>query len=659
MPGDYPKYWQGEGGYRAPGLDQGEPIYYNNPSPPPSPIAPKPKPDFTQTKYPAKSAIKFYGGESFPVRSVSKEAAGENEASESVKITNDTPFGAVGNDRSYTRITKSPSLQNAVVPEPVQVDDVSDSSTDGSNDDQWNSFSFGVVSDTITYHDPYEGREGDFARKTHAMKKIERMMGNGYSAKERAGEPSPPSRVRRGLYKRTYEPFSPSIEESSSETQHAVSKSRKRVENDIVVEVIAPNEDPDALFYPSYFEPVADEAFLTNYGYDRRLYSIPTLRRIEAFERSAVAAGTFDPSPDNPFTPRLRLVIHDGIDDDDCGCEEDDVDEVDCGCEEVGDDLFDFDEEDFCDDEVVIYDDEDDFYLDEANDFYDDEDDFYDRDEEDFYDRDERTFNDFNNFGDRRFSDRSYTDRSYGDRSYGDRGFTVRGYDRGDDFFGRGFNFGNVGFFNGPDFGPFLAKRDWPQHIQEKASKMMNNAKEMQEKGQVVMDNDPKYQESLKEKEMQKEREMAAQASPADSNPAPPQVSKAAPAANKKAFPGGTGRGGNLPPAPQANQPAGEMRVKQPMQPNNPGQPRQPEHKQPEHKQPAHPNHGQQQPRPQRQAQPQQPKKQPQQGNFPQQGFPQKYGKAGKGFKKAAPPKLQRRDTIIPAGYVLITDYHP
>ncbi|PUU74542.1 hypothetical protein B9Z19DRAFT_434795 [Tuber borchii] len=205
--GDYPKYWQGE--YYTPG--EHEAMHYEPASGPASG-----RPDFTKTKYPAKEAIKYYSGGSFPIKSV-EEAANdaipkpklENTSSNNIKITNDTPLGPVNNDKSYTRITKS-SSHGGPKPAPavagkgvVEADDAAGptASEEDASDDLWNSFSFGVVSDTLNYHDPYEGRKGDYKRKTNAISKIEKMMGKEYSQKEIAeasGTSTPShSRVRR------------------------------------------------------------------------------------------------------------------------------------------------------------------------------------------------------------------------------------------------------------------------------------------------------------------------------------------------------------------------------------------------------------------------------------------------------------------------------
>lgn len=130
---------------------------------------------------------------------------------QNVKIKNATPSG--DNDKSFTRITKSsgPGVIGKKKKAPVESSEVPAKKSGGletiadaavpefngaaeaaedrdredeAEPDNWNSFSLGVVSDTLVYHDPYENREGGFERKTNAMDKIEKMMGRDYSKKD-------------------------------------------------------------------------------------------------------------------------------------------------------------------------------------------------------------------------------------------------------------------------------------------------------------------------------------------------------------------------------------------------------------------------------------------------------------------------------------------
>ncbi|PWW78227.1 hypothetical protein C7212DRAFT_345061 [Tuber magnatum] len=192
--GNYPKYWQGEP--YAPGTNQEPTRYDGYPEPELAPAPAQPHPDLTGTKHPAREAIKHYSGQNFPTKSVAEttddeapKPGPENISSNNIKITNDTPVGAADKSKSYTRITKSPSLSSPA-PAPshticgrrvVTDEDAlelvnSRGDADDDEDDPWKSFSFGVVSDTLNYYDPYEGREGFYDRKTNAISKIEKMM---------------------------------------------------------------------------------------------------------------------------------------------------------------------------------------------------------------------------------------------------------------------------------------------------------------------------------------------------------------------------------------------------------------------------------------------------------------------------------------------------
>ncbi|KAG0643337.1 hypothetical protein HOY80DRAFT_462685 [Tuber brumale] len=365
--GNYPKYWQGES--YTPGSNR-EPAYYNWNAEPEPETAP-PHPDFAGTRHPAKGAIKYYGAQNFPTKSVAEptdadtpkpEPEPENASSSNIKITNDTPSGPAKNDKSYTRITKSSSVGGpgpapAIAEKKVVTDkgdgDDAGSTTSGEDvsDDLWNSFSFGVVSDTLNYHDPYEGREGEYKRKTNAISKIEKMMGKEYSAKEiaDASSTSTPSnsRVRRrGLphRRRTANP-----EPIAYQRLTTIKEEEEEEEK--------------------YYEPEYDNDHIRIFGYDIRGYDLPTLKLIDAYEREAHKAGVFRPFMYNPHIPDLTM-------------------------------------------------------------------------------------------------DADGNWKTPAARQ------------------------------------PYLTKRGWPEHIRAKAEKMMHSAKNMQEKGQLVIDNDPTYQKSLREKEL-------------------------------------------------------------------------------------------------------------------------------------------------------------
>lgn len=202
-----------------------------------------------------------------------------------------------------------------------------------------------------------------------------------------------------------------------------------------------------------------------------------------------------------------------------------------------------------------------------------------------------------------------------------------------------------------------LSKRDWPEHIQEKALKMMDSASNMQTKGQKTIDNDPAYQESLKAKNPAPEPAPAPKSSfpvapkskgPQQAPPKPPPSSQGPPPQQKKK-PVGSGGNGLVPPGkagklgkakgqspppqqqgprPQPNQkqpnqqqqPRTQKSPKAPRPPSDPNQPRQPGHKQPNQQQPNGDmarNTGN--------------SRQPQQGNFPSQDLPRK-GTKGSGL---------------------------
>lgn len=198
--GDYPKYWQGEA-YNPEVAPN-----YNGYTGPAAAVAPETerkeqRPSFTDTKYPAREAIKHYSGTAFPG---SGSGASEDSANgQNIKITNDTPSD---NDKSYTRITKGPGVglrKKKTSAKPAEeedkepehrsggLEDIADLATprfDGTipseeqeeQDSNWGSFTFGVVSDSLVYHDPYENRRDEFERKTDALSKIERMMGHSF-----------------------------------------------------------------------------------------------------------------------------------------------------------------------------------------------------------------------------------------------------------------------------------------------------------------------------------------------------------------------------------------------------------------------------------------------------------------------------------------------
>ncbi|RPA93089.1 hypothetical protein L873DRAFT_1793897 [Choiromyces venosus 120613-1] len=532
--GDYPKYWQGES--YTPGKNQ-EPTYYDRA--PPSFAEPEPtppRPNFTGTKYPAKEAIKYYSGESFPIKSVAEpgdyasQAEPENASSNNIKITNDTPFGAIDNDKSYTRITKSPSLGGAepasVAADPQKVLNNDNTKGEDTSGDPWSSFSFGVVSDTLNYRDPYQGREGQYERKTDAMSKIEKMMGKEYSAKEVAeasGTTKPaPSRLRRR--------GEPAYNKNKKKKKPHPTFDRKPMtyaqftaidDSDEPPYLI--NGQPPADWEYKYTEPEYDAAYLRNFGYDIRGYDLPTLKLIDEYECHARDAGLFRPYMYNPYIPDLTMDI-DG-------------------------------------------------------------------------------------------NWKTPAARAVSDEKEDS-----------------------------------LSKRDWPEHIQAKAEKMMNSAKDMQEKGQLVIDNDPAYQNSLREKE---KKELAAAQAAADAeaeaaaeqegdpfNLLPPTgKNKSAAGSNRKAYPGGMTD--DMSPPPQNIQPGSKTAkvTKQPASQGQPRQPVQPAHKQPNGNAPSQSRKNANK-APQNQQQPQR-KNQPM-GNFPQQG-----GAKG-GFKKNP---MMKRDVTFAAGH--------
>ena len=540
-------------------------------------------PDFTKTKYPAKEAIKCYSGGNFPIKSVAEAASDaipkpklENTSSNNIKITNDTPLGPVNNDKSYTRITKSSSHGG---PKPalavagkgvVEADDAAEStaSEEDVSDDLWNSFSFGVVSDTLNYHDPYEGRKGDYKRKTNAISKIEKMMGKEYSSKEIAeasGTSTPSnSRVRRSeiphkrpimRHKPTTHQQLTSVKEEKEEKEERKEemKEEERKEEERKEEREEKEEEKEEKMdkeekedkklekvvkmdgkaqvdyeYPKYYEPEYDEDHIRIFGYDIRGYDLSTLKLIDAYEREARDAGKFRPLMFNPHIPDLTMD----------------------------------------------------------------------------------------------------TDGSWKT--------PIAHQSR-------------------------LTKRDWPEHIKAKAEKMMHSAKEMQAKGQLVIDNDPAYQNSLREKKARekeaREKELAAAQAAAEAaedeeenlfNLIPPTgKSKGSVGPNRKAYP--VDMTDDVANPPPQNIQSGSKTAKVPKQPAIQGHSKKLVH--PVHKQPNQSNGNATAPckntnsAPQKQQHPQPHKKKRPMGNFP------KKGGAMARFKKNP---LRKRDIAYPAGHVFI-----
>lgn len=233
---------------------------------------------FTDRKYPAREAIKYYGGSQFPVNE--EEGSGELDRSvQNVKIKNDTPSG--DNDKSFTRITKSSgpggigkkkkaqvdgseapakrtggleTIADAAIPEfngAVAAEDMEDEA----EPENWNSFTLGVVSDTLVYHDPYENREGGFERKTNAMDKIEKMMGREYGKKD--------TKSRRSLGKRDWPEH---IQEKALKMMDSASnmqtKGQKTIDNDPAYQesLRAKNPTPEPAPAPKSSFPVAPKS---------------------------------------------------------------------------------------------------------------------------------------------------------------------------------------------------------------------------------------------------------------------------------------------------------------------------------------------------------------------------------------------------------------
>lgn len=279
--GDYPKYWQGEA-YSPP--QEAASYYSPTISAPEAPSAPlEQRPSFTDRKYPAREAIKYYGGSQFPVNE--EEASGEPDKSvQNVKIKNDTPSG--DNDKSFTRITKSSGLggiakkkkasleddeapakksggletiADAAIPEfnsaAEAAEDKDKEAEEESEPENWNSFTLGVVSDTLVYHDPYENREGGFERKTNAMDKIEKMMGREYGKKD--------TKSRRSLGKRDWPEH---IQEKALKMMDSASnmqtKGQKTIDNDPAYQesLKAKNPAPEPAPAPKSTFPVAPKS---------------------------------------------------------------------------------------------------------------------------------------------------------------------------------------------------------------------------------------------------------------------------------------------------------------------------------------------------------------------------------------------------------------
>ncbi|PUU74543.1 hypothetical protein B9Z19DRAFT_1055987 [Tuber borchii] len=197
-----------------------------------------------------------------------------------------------------------------------------------------------------------------------------------------------------------------------------------------------------------------------------------------------------------------------------------------------------------------------------------------------------------------------------------------------------------------------LTKRDWPEHIRAKAEKMMHSAKEMQAKGQLVIDNDPAYQNSLREKKAREKEEAAARAAGEAAEDEeenlfdllpPTGKNKGSVGPNRKAYP--VDMTDDVANPPPQNIQSSSKTAKVPKQPAIQGQSRKLVH--PVHKQPNQSNGNATAPckntnsAPQKQQHPQPQKKKRPMGNF------LKKGGAMARFKKNP---LGKRDIAYPAG---------
>ncbi|KAF8545497.1 hypothetical protein BDD12DRAFT_10917 [Trichophaea hybrida] len=203
---NYPKYWQDEAYNPAefpPIVQPRVPFYpypYSNAwksTSPPSTSEevdvkvveqPKYTPPygFPSSKTPAKDAIQAYSNAA--QRAAEEAAAAEEQppaprakaagtpslvkeqdrgkSSKNLKFTGE---GGEGDGTGYTKVINNPRKT---------------SSKDGGNsgDSDWNQFSYGVVSDTLVHHDPYDEALVDGERRTNAMGKIQKLLGGNGNA---------------------------------------------------------------------------------------------------------------------------------------------------------------------------------------------------------------------------------------------------------------------------------------------------------------------------------------------------------------------------------------------------------------------------------------------------------------------------------------------
>ncbi|KAF8251080.1 hypothetical protein K440DRAFT_615623 [Wilcoxina mikolae CBS 423.85] len=203
---NYPKYWQNKAYNPAdfpPIVQPRVPFYpypYSNAwkstSPPTTPeevdvkVVEQPKytppHGFPSSKTPAKDAIQAYSNAA--QRATEEAAAAEEQppaprakaagepslvkeqdrgkSSKNLKFTGE---GGEGDGTGYTKVINNPRKT---------------SSKDGGNSghSDWNQFSYGVVSDTLVHHDPYDEAPVDGERRTNAMGKIQKLLGGNGNA---------------------------------------------------------------------------------------------------------------------------------------------------------------------------------------------------------------------------------------------------------------------------------------------------------------------------------------------------------------------------------------------------------------------------------------------------------------------------------------------
>jgi len=200
---NYPKYWQNEAYNPVDFPPQPRIPFYPYPysnawkstTPPASPeevdvkVVEQPKytppHGFPSSKTPAKDAIHAY---SVAAQRVSEETAAEEQpptpkakaagepslvkeqdrgkSSKNLKFTGD---GGDGDGTGYTKVVNNPRKSSS-------------KGGDSSGHSDWNQFSYGVVSDTLVHHDPYEATPVDGERRTNAMGKVQKLIGGNGNA---------------------------------------------------------------------------------------------------------------------------------------------------------------------------------------------------------------------------------------------------------------------------------------------------------------------------------------------------------------------------------------------------------------------------------------------------------------------------------------------